>query len=118
MSRQHAFKAVAAVSQVAHRDSDGASLPDDLLLTGEAAARVGYRGPNAEKNFLKWADRNVVPRFHRGRTCLWSASTLLAFLKRRPWTRDRHAEGTVRQTPTARKIASRHRDAMSPRGGR
>lgn len=67
-----------------------ASLPDDLLTTAEAAARLKYAGPHAVKNFFKWADRHRVPRLHRGAVCLWQESVLVAFLRRDKWTRDRH----------------------------
>jgi DNA-binding CsgD family transcriptional regulator len=88
--RQQSVQAVAAPTQVAHRETESADLLRDLLTTVEAAERLKYSGPSAVKNFLKWADRQRVPRLHRGRICLWQPSVLAAFLRRDKWTRNRH----------------------------
>lgn len=115
MSTQRAFKAVPAPAQVAQRDTDAMSLLRDLLTTDEAAARLKFRGTNAVKSFLKWADRHRVPRLHRGRVCLWQPAVLVAFLERKTWTRDRHVP-TVKRGNKPHKMQTLAGQVDCPRG--
>jgi hypothetical protein len=68
---------------------DGARQAQEFLRTWEAAALLRFDGPQAIKDFFKWADRYDVPRLHRGRSVLWERRVLLDFLQRKAWTRRR-----------------------------
>lgn len=95
---KRALQSRSARAQVAHGHSHGAdlALEDALLTTAEAAAFVRFEGPRAVDNFHAWTHRHKVPRLYRGRIPLWRKGVLLAFLERRPWTRDRHASQSAR----------------------
>jgi hypothetical protein len=81
------FQSAAAHAQEPHGHGNRLDVLGELLTTEEAAARLRYEGPRAVVNFFKWADRNRVPRLHRGSRVLWQASVLAAFLTGEKWTR-------------------------------
>jgi hypothetical protein len=81
------LKASSAHAQQAQGYRNSLDALGELLTTEEAAARLRYDGPRAVANFFAWADRNRVPRLHRGARVLWQASVLTAYLTGEKWTR-------------------------------
>lgn len=96
MKRAQALQAAHVDAQRSERVGDRRNLLGDLLTTGEAIRALAFdrtaAGDTVEhvravKNFFKWADRNRVPRQHRGSRVLWDPRILRDFLNREPWTK-------------------------------
>jgi hypothetical protein len=86
---QRALEPAAAQPEQAPGRRDIAAQLPELLKTVEASDLLRFDGPRAVKDFFKWADRNAVPRLHRGRSVLWEKRVLLDFLHGARWTKRR-----------------------------